>query len=400
MNKKLVFYLVKRYLRFDKSQPFITVTAILAFLGVMLGVTVLMTAMAIMNGFDKEFERKLFIMNYPLTLYSRAGAGVPESVVSELEKKFPQLIFSPYYFTSAIVKNERQMLGSIVYGVDFEKEKKINEVVAKGLESKNITGFQALIGEELKKSLYLSEDNKILLIFTTPEASGLAITPAMKRFEIGATFSSGLIAYDKAYIYVTLDALKKAAKKEEGVYDGVHIHSNTPMKDIIELKKSIPYDTTVIGWWEQNGNFFAALAMEKRALFIVLMLIILIASLNIISSLLMTVMNRRKEIALMLSLGVSKGEIKQIFFYQGLVIGLIGVFMGTILGICAIYVLGSFEIISLPSDVYGTSKLPVELSTIDFVSVVLGAIVLVTLSSFYPAKKASEIDVISTLRNE
>lgn len=400
MNKKLILFLVKKYLTFDKSQPFISITAILAFLGVMLGVAVLMVAMAIMNGFDKEFQRKLFIMNYPLTIYHKFNQGVSKETILELEKRFPELIFSPYYVTSAIVKNDRQMLGSIVFGVDFEKEKRINEVVAKALENKSISRFQALIGKELQKSLLLDEEQKLLLIFTTPEASGLAIIPAMKRFDIGATFSSGLIAYDKAYIYLTHEAMIKAAKKDENLFDGVHIYSKEPMKDIIYLKTQLPKELSVLGWWEQNGNFFAALQMEKRALFIVLMLIILIASLNIISSLLMTIMSRRKEIALLLSLGASSKEIKATFFVLGSSIGIAGVIFGIVLGKAALFILGNFDIITLPADVYGTTKLPLELSIIDFGLIVVGAILLVLLSSYYPAKKASEIDVLSVLRYE
>ena len=149
-----------------------------------------------------------------------------------------------------------------------------------------------------------------------------------------------------------------------------------------------------------NGNFFAALALEKRALFIVLMLIILIASLNIISSLLMTVMNRRKEIALLLSLGASKKEIKNAFFYLGLVIGGGGMLFGMAVGFLALYILGSFDLISLPADVYGTARLPLDLSLIDFVLIIVGTSLIVTLSSYYPARKATQINVLDTLRNE
>ena len=149
-----------------------------------------------------------------------------------------------------------------------------------------------------------------------------------------------------------------------------------------------------------NGNFFAALALEKRALFIVLMLIILIASLNIISSLMMTVMNRRKEIALLLSLGAYKKEIKNTFFYLGLVIGGGGMLFGMILGSLTLFVLGSFDLISLPADVYGTARLPLDLSSLDFVLIVVGTSIIVALSSYYPAHKATQINVLDTLRNE
>jgi putative ABC transport system permease protein len=154
------------------------------------------------------------------------------------------------------------------------------------------------------------------------------------------------------------------------------------------------------GWWQQNGNFFAAMEMEKKALFLVLLLIILVASLNIISSLLMTVMSRRREIALMRTLGATKVEIKSIFFQLGVIIGSAGIVAGTLLGGLGIWVLSTFDIISMPADVYGTSKLPVDLTLTDFGLIILGTSIIILLSSRYPAKKASQTDPLTVLRNE
>ena len=130
------------------------------------------------------------------------------------------------------------------------------------------------------------------------------------------------------------------------------------------------------------------------------MLIILVASLNIVSSLLMTVMNRRQEIALLLSLGASKKEVKQTFFRLGAVIGGSGIIFGLILGLFGVWLLGNFDIVKLPADVYGSSKLPMELSFSDLAMILGGAIAIVLISSFYPAKKATQVDVLDTLRNE
>lgn len=129
--------------------------------------------------------------------------------------------------------------------------------------------------------------------------------------------------------------------------------------------------------------------LEKKALFIVLMLIIIVASLNIISSLLMTVMSRRKEIALLLSMGASYKEIKQIFLKLGTIIGFSGIAVGVGLGFLGMWILDTFNIISLPADVYGTSKLPLDLSTLDFISILIGAVIIVIISSYYPAKKSN-----------
>ncbi|ARU48992.1 ABC transporter permease [Sulfurospirillum diekertiae] len=400
MQKNLSFYLVKKYLRFDKSQPFITVISLLAFFGVAIGLTVLMVAMAIMNGFDKEFEKKLFTMNYPLSIYSRSFSPVNQTQLNALEEQFPKLKFSPYISTQVIIKKGNRLEGGMLFGVNFDQEAKINAIVAEAIKGKTLDKYDLITGSEIAKTHLFAQDEKATLIFTKNDPGGMSLIPKMKRFNFQGSFRSGLMAYDKAYMYTTLDSLAQVMQYEVGQFDGIHIYSGEPFVDIEKIRKVLPDDLGIVGWWQMNGNFFAALALEKRALFIVLMLIILIASLNIISSLLMTVMNRRKEIALLLSLGAYKKEIKNTFFYLGLVIGGGGMLFGILLGGVALFVLGSFDIISLPADVYGTAKLPLDLSMLDFVLIVIGTSFIVTLSSYYPAHKATQINVLDTLRNE
>ncbi|NLY04072.1 MAG: ABC transporter permease [Campylobacter sp.] len=387
-------------MRFDKSQPFITMCAVLAFIGVSIGLMVLIVAMAIMNGFDKEFERKLFTMNYPITIYSHFKGGITKSDLENLQNTLPDIKFSPYITTQGIVKANNKLEGTVVFGVNSANEAEVNKVVKEGLKDANLTGFGALIGKGLKDEFMLDEGEKVMLIFTKLDPGGFSLLPKMKRFDVKAEFHSGLIAYDKAYIYVDIEDLAKILDYEAGSFDGIHIYSDDPFKDLERIKDNLPNTMRALGWWEQNGNFFAALALEKKALFIVLMLIILVASLNIISSLLMTVMNRRQEIALLLALGASKKEVKKVFFTLGMVIGGGGIVFGTILGLFGVWLFGSFDIVKLPADVYGSSKLPMELSLGDLTMIVVGALVIVVLSSYYPAKKATQIDVLDTLRNE
>lgn len=400
MNKSIPRYLLFKYLRFDKDQPFIMLSKILAFLGVSIGLCVLLVAMAIMNGFDKEFERKLFTMNYPILILPRFGASVDEKLLQDLKNKFPNLLFSPYISTQVIARNDFKLEGGVLFGVNFDDEKKINDVINQALQNKNLQNFDILIGNGLKTEFDLTFDDKITLIFSNLNASGLSLIPQVKRFDVKASFSSGLLAYDKAYMYVDINSLAKILSYPKGIYDGLHVFSKKPFEDIKAIEEFLGAKYLSVGWWEQNGNFFAALALEKRALFIVLMLIILVASLNIVSSLLMIVMNRRSEIALLLSLGVSKNEIKKTFFSLGFLIGGSGIVAGMILATIALYILGNFDIISLPSDVYGMSKLPLELSLVDFLSTIFGAIFIVALSSYYPAKKAIQVNILETLRNE
>lgn len=400
MKTSIVPYLVKRFLRFDKEQPFIFLSALLAFLGISLGVTVLLIAMALMNGFDNEFKKKLTIMNYPLTVIPKFYGAVNSELLSKLESKFPDLSFSPYVQSAVMARSGSRLEGGYIFGVDFKREAKVNSVLKDAIKDREFDKFDVLVGKTLRDEFSLVEGDKLMYIFTHVEPGGMSVTPKIKRFNVAAVFDSGLSAYDKAYNYTTISSLQTMMSLPQDQYSGIHIYSNNPQEDIVKIKELLPNSASIKGWWEENVNFFAALELEKVSLFIVLMLIILIAAINIISSLLMTVMNRRSEIALLLSLGATPTEIKKVFLYLGIVIGVSGILAGIVLGMSGLWVLSTFDIVHLPKDVYPTSTLPLDLSLKDFMFIVFGAFMIVVASSFYPAKKASEVDILTVLRNE
>ena len=400
MKNRIIFYLVKRFLRFDKDQPFIFLSAMLAFLGISLGVAVLLIAMALMNGFDNEFKKKLTVMNYPLTVLPKFYGAVNDRLLIDLETEFPSLSFSPYLQSSVMARSGSNLEGGYLFGVDLSREKKVNSIVAKAIDGNSFKKFDIIVGKTLQEEFDIYKNDKITYIFTNVEPGAFSITPKIKRFRVKSAFDSGLSAYDRAYSYTPIESLQAILHLPSNIYDGIHIFSKNPQEDILKIKSFLPQNVAIKGWWEDNVNFFAALELEKTSLFIVLMLIILIASINIISSLLMTVMNRRSEIALLLSLGASKIEIKKTFLYLGVVIGVSGIAFGTFFGLSGLWVLSNFEIIHLPKDVYPTSTLPLDLSIKDFFLIISGAFVIVLASAYYPAKKASEVDILTVLRNE
>ena len=341
-------------------------------------------------------------MNYPLTIVSYDTNGVSQPLLDKIEAKFPEIKVSPYYTTQIISKNADSVQGAILYGVDFNKEANINTIFAKAYKDINgsISKYSTVIGKDLALTLGLQKNEKITLFFSKEQAAGFGTMPLQKRFSVISTFSSGLAAYDKGIIYTTHKAFQRILKKEPLIYDGAHIYTKEPMKIIDKIKPMLPQNIGIEGWWEQNGGFFEAMQMEKKALFLVLLLIILVASLNIISSLLMTVMSRRSEIALMRTLGATSKEIRRIFFYLGLIIGFLGMILGTLLGLFGMWLLTTYNIISLPADVYATSKLPIELPLSDFATIIIGTSIIVIVSSIYPAIRASKTNALTVLRNE
>ena len=406
-NKTFVNKIIKHYLKYDKDNPFIFISSFMAFLGIAAGVMVLMITMGIMKGTQDEFQKRLFVMNYPLTLRPLNQYSTNDELIQKLKTKFPKLKFSPYYRTPVISKSAFQVNGSILYGVDFELESKMNAIFKKSQENTLGTKskFKIVPGEAALESLFIKKGDKLTLYFTEQQAIGFGTIPLHKRFTIDSTFDSGLTNYDKTIIYTTIKAFQKVLKRPIGHYDGIHIYSANAMKDIKLVnqylqKSGYANGVHIEGWWEQNASFFAAMEMEKQALFLVLLLIILVAALNIISSLLMTVMSRRAEIALMRTLGATSQEIKSIFFRLGAIIGTAGILAGVALGFLGMWILTTFPIITLSEEVYGFSKLPIDLTTTDFISILIGASIIILLSARYPAKKAASTDPLKVLRNE
>ena len=400
MKHIIVSYLLKRFLRFDKDQPFIFLSAVLAFVGIAVGVMVLIVAMALMNGFDKEFKSKLTIMNYPLTVLPKFYGAVDKTLLNSLQHRFPKLKYSPYVVSSVITKSGSLLEGGYIFGVNFKDEESVNSILKKSLRGKTVHRFDVVVGKSLLNEYDLSINDRLMYIFTQVQPNGFSVSPQLKRFKIISTFHSGLVAYDKAYSYTTLNSLQRVLNIPFNQYNGIHVFSKHPREMIKKLRKFLPNTVIIKGWWQDNVNFFAALQMEKRSLFIVLMLLILIAAINIISSLLMTVMNRRAEIALLLSLGIAKSQIKKVFLYLGMVIGSGGILAGTLLGFLGIWILGHFDIVNLPKNVYPSTTLPLDLSVSDLFLIIAGAFIIVIISSYYPAKKASDVDILTVLRNE
>lgn len=399
----LASFLLPKYLKFDKTQPFIFVTSLIAFLGIAIGVMVLLVAMAIMNGITKELQEKIFAMNAPINLKAKGKNAVPRDLLHRLQIEFPDLRFSPYLQSYAMIKTNYGIFPTLIFGIDPSYEAPINPVLEPRLHDE-LVDFDLIMGEDFYTSYGIQKGEKIILFFTDLTPSALSFSPTMKRFNVSEFFSSGIRAYDRGYSYTSIASLAKIKGIQSEIYDGIHIDSKDPMQDYDRISHFLDQHFKnrflLEGWWHQNANLFSAIELEKRALFIVLLLIILMASLNIISSLLMVIMNRRKEIALLLSMGATSKEIKRAFFAIGISLGMAGIALGFLLGFGVMAFLSHFPIISLPANVYGTTTLPLDLSLMDGILIAIGSVLIVSASSYYPAYKASRINLLDVLRNE
>ncbi|MDX1296290.1 MAG: ABC transporter permease, partial [Sulfurimonadaceae bacterium] len=247
MTPSIVPYLVKRFLRFDREQPFIFLSALLAFIGITLGVMVLMIAMSLMNGFDHEFKKKLTVMNYPLTIMPKFYGSVNESLLNEVESQFPDLNFSPYVLSPVIARDGSKLEGGYLFGVNFEYEAEVNEILKEALDGRPMGKFDVVVGQTLFDEFYLNKGEKLTYIFTQMEPGGLGVAPKIKRFKVQSVFDSGLSAYDRAYSYTTLESLQRVMRMPFNQYDGIHIYSEDPHSDILRLRESLPQSVVVKG---------------------------------------------------------------------------------------------------------------------------------------------------------
>ena len=394
MKNKLISQLTSYYLKYDKENPFIYLSILLSFIGISLGVMALIISMGVINGTQKELTKKLTTMKYPITITSELPNRINNDLVLKLNKDFPKFKNSEYYETKAIIQDGDDINAVLLYGIDFKKEAIINNIFKEAV-GKNKSKFKVITGVGFSNNLGYFEGDKVELMFPKIESLGFGSAPIKKRFTVDGIFKSGLSAYDSGIMYTTLEGLNRVLNKKD--FDGIHISSPKPMKDIHTLREYLGMDYDIIGWWEKDTELYSALKTEKAALFLVLMIIVLVASLNIISSLLMMVITKRKDIALLISLGATKKEIKKIFFRLGLIVGIAGTIFGLVLGGAGLWILSFWE---LSETIYGFSKLPIDLPLFDLILIILGTILIVFLSSIYPAKKASETDVLKVLRND
>ena len=187
-------------------------------------------------------------MNYPLTIYSKTAQYIDEKAAIELEKLFPQMKFSPFIRNSAIIKSSTNMDGAVVFGVDFAKESEINPIFAEAVKNKSFAPFECVVGSGLKADMEKGDEDKITLIFASAEPGGFGVSPTIKRFTAKNSFHSGLLAYDKSYIYLNIKDFAKVLHTIDGAVDGIHVYSKNPQKDKVVLENALGGNFAVVGF--------------------------------------------------------------------------------------------------------------------------------------------------------
>lgn len=413
------FFIGLRYLRAKRKQTFISVNTFISVAGIFLGVAALIIVLAVMNGFETELRDRILGINSHIVLMQYDGKMKDHAGVMERIEAIDGVVAStPFIYGQAMLKNEGRVTGVVLRGMSIEtsadvinlgtmKEGDIRFLSGEG----NKTGLPGVvIGKELAQNLglILFDTVEILLPMGIPTPMG--VVPKIKEFGVVGIFESGSYEYDSTLVFMSLENCKKFLNMKDEV-TGIEIkvddiYGARKIAKTIEQKLGYPYWAR--SWMEMNKNLFSALKLEKRVMFIILSLIVLVAAFNIITTLIMTVMEKARDIAILKSMGATARGIMKIFMIEGMVIGAIGTALGCITGITValnlerisrfLEELFGFKI--LPKDVYYLSELPSQVSYGDVTAIALVAMLICFLAAIYPSWRASRLDPAEALRYE
>ena len=411
------FFVSLRYLKAKRKQTFISIITFISIGGVALGVTALIVVLAVMSGFENDLKNKILGLNAHVLVLSWDNQVENYTQLAGQVEKVPGVTgATPFILTQVLLNTPQKVTGAVLRGLEVDSARRViilDRIIRTGswkaLEAP--TGDQPeavaslpgiILGQELAKQLGLSLGDPVSVVSPLGEVSPLGRVPKMRPFRLAGTFESGMFEYDSTIAFVSL-AQAQSFLAMPGRVTGLEVktrdiyEADRIAKDI-KTRLGFPYWTK--DWMRMNKNLFSALKLEKLVMFIILALIILVAAFNIVSSLIMVVMEKTKDIAVLKSMGATAGSIMKIFVLEGLIIGAVGTTLGLIGGVGLCEILRKYQFIHLPSDVYYISSLPVLMKGLDILLIMVAAIGITFVATLYPAWQASRLDPVEALRYE
>ncbi|MBQ4133205.1 MAG: ABC transporter permease [Desulfovibrionaceae bacterium] len=415
---RFVLFVAARYLLSARKQTFISLISVISMLGVALGVGALIVAMGIMNGFTQELRDKILGVNAHGIITSLHGAVFnPNALVAESETVPGVEAATPFIYSEVMISTPAGAKGLVLRGIDPTSAKKVLGVLANAddeallaLNSQEGSTPGIIVGEELAKKLNLRSGSRVNMLSSSGEKTASGFQPAIRPFKVVGTFRTGMFEFDSSLGFIGLDAARDLLGLPANMVSGLELTvedvyaADKVMNEVIShLHEYNPQATQSLyarSWMEMNVNLFAALKLEKIAMFVVLALIVLVASFSIVTTLIMLVMEKTKDIAILMSMGATRRHIRQIFMAQGMIIGGVGTVLGFIIGLTLSFLLKHYQFIDLPEQVYPMDTVPMLLYTPDLIIIAAGAMLICFLATIYPAWKASGLELAEALRYE
>lgn len=411
------FFIAQRYLRSKKRTGFVSLITYISVAGVALGVVALIIVMSMVNGFEEEVRSRIVGTNAHLILLSYSDRGISdyENVRREVAGVPGVTGSAPFIYGKALLSVGSQSDGVIVKGVRISEERSVT-TVADHIQPP-LDDFEArpgdggtdwmpgiVLGKHVAETLRAGIGDEVLL--ASPfggRATPLGVIPRVRKFRLVGIFSSGLYEYDASLAYVSLEEGQQFFGLREAVTGiELRIEDMFAAADYEEkvLARLGGYPFRVNTWIELNQNLFAWMRWEKLGMAILLLTIVLVAAFNIVSALIMVVMEKRREIGILKSMGATSAEVMRIFMAEGLVIGGFGTLLGSVLGYALAFFLDRYKLINLPGDIYFLDTLPMKIHPSDGIAITTATLVLCFLATLYPSWKAARLDPVEAIRNE
>jgi lipoprotein-releasing system permease protein len=401
-------FIAGRYLKAKRKEGFISLITFLSVAGVMVGVMALVVVIAVMNGAESEFRRRILGLEPHILVMNYNGTfGSYDTILQDLQNNPRIRDASPILFGQAMIRTRQSFSGVMVRGIipassaslikGFDTKALETALSVHKTDEDHLPGI--ILGKELAGSVGVMPGDNIVLMSTRSFVSPIGQIPSMKRFVVQGTFSSGMSEYDGMLAYVHLDQAQMLTGDPDKISAiGIWVDDIFTVKQIRkEVLGDLAHPFYARDWMEINQSLFSALKLEKTAMFIILTLIILVAAFNIASALIMMVMEKTKDIAVLKAMGATHGVIGKIFIIKGLVIGILGTFLGTVSGVVVCWLLKHYDFIQLPQ-AYPFSTLPVQLDPLDVLLIAVSAVFICFVSTLYPSYKASKMDPLEAIR--
>jgi len=401
--------------RATRRNGFISFISGVSMLGIALGVAALIIVLSVMNGFQKEVRDRMLSVVSHIEIFAPNGAALPDVALTLRQvRAHPQVVgAAPFIATQALLARGEDMKGTMVRGIDPAREPEVTDLAIDlkntGL-SRLIPGeFGVVLGGELARSLGVRQGDKVTLVAPSGQVTPAGVVPRLKQMTVVGTFDSGHFEYDSALVLIHIEDAARIFRLEGPSGVRVKLRDLHRAREVAtDLAKTLTGELLIRDWTRQNRTWFAAVQMEKRMMFIILTLIVAVAAFNLVSTLVMTVTDKRADIAILRTLGASPQSIMGIFVVQGAMVGIIGTLAGLALGLGVAFNIDVivpalerlFHASFLPKDIYLISRMPSDPQQADIVPIAIISLVLAFLATLYPSWRASRVNPAEALRYE
>ncbi|MDR2666146.1 MAG: ABC transporter permease [Endomicrobium sp.] len=400
------FFVAVRYLKARRKNFFSVLTTFIALGGTALGVAVLIVTLAVMSGFQNDIRKKILGIQSHIMVTRIDGKSFKDyiKVKHKINTNKNILSVSPFIFRQGVIKslNSKSVTGILIKAINYENENKMlnlsNQIILSNMnfDCKKVGEKSIILGSELAKNISVNAGDRVILMFP----DNFFNVPKMYEFLVSAIIQSGMYDLDSSIGFIDLEEGQKVFLMQNEI-TGLDIYISDfydALKVSLQLQKDLSYSYVTKTWIEMNKNLFSALKLEKIMMFLILLLIILVAAFNIISNLLLLSFQKSKDIGIMSAIGFSRVSISKIFFYEGIIVGFVGIFLGVISGLVISFILKWSNIFKLPKGVYYIDKLPVTILPIDIIMVATVAFIITVTAGIYPAYQVSKLDPLEVIR--